>query len=208
MKGQSLLENIYGVFFHPIETFRHLSARQEVGRSMLIFSGVYLFGALMKIALADPALPPVGIWPGTPPLNEVAGDLLGIGAIIGVILALFFLFVAAALFHLIAEALGGTGTGMGLLAALGFAFLPQLPYSIASFVAEVLRLPTLFNRLAWLGFFAWVVVLLVLALRESENLTTGRAVLALALPFMALGILTVVAAILVALVLLPSGFSF
>lgn len=202
-----LLGTIYGIFFRPAATLGYVAREGRVGRALLVLSGVYAFGILMELALGRPvnletaarSLPPgwEAAWPGIA-ANLQVGFLLT-----GILVAVGFWWIQAAVVHLAAQLLGGHGSGPGYLAAMGYTVLPNL---LATLVDALLRLAGRWQMLSWLVAFAvtlWVLWLQVLATREGHGLSTGMAVLALALPLATVLAFAVIAVILLAALLVP-----
>ncbi len=154
-----LLEYIYGSLFRPVPTMQRLAHDQPLGLAVLVqvslailSMGLTVVGSTFLGGLASPAL-------------LVAGSLLA------VISSLMIWVTVTGVLQMLAEVLGGKGTG--LLAVTGFA---QLPF-VFSPVAAVL------GRAAGAGLDValslvlslWVAMLYILAVRETHGLSTARA---------------------------------
>lgn len=111
-----------------------------------------------------------------------------------VVVSLFMWMTAAASWHLIAEFLGGRGTGIGLFTALGFAYLPCI--FIIPLWAIITVMPpsskTLLMTIAILGILFWSLLLDVLAIREVHQLSTAKAVLTMIMPIILIGVLAII----------------
>ncbi len=115
---------------------------------------------------------------------------------VGVLInALFFtpllLVIGTGIFYLVARLLGGLGTYSGLLATQAFASVPSFLLAPLTLLANILRIPVL-GGLFTLAFFIWTLVLVVIGIRESMALSTGRAVATLLIPIGVIFLLTCV----------------
>lgn len=204
MSGPGFLETVYGVLFDPAATFRRMREAPPLGLTVGVVTVVNLATALMSV-LTFRALP---------------GDPSGTGAVLGglapfVGLAGFLFWYLkwlgyGAVLHLTAQLLHGEGGPKATLVAYGLTGLPSLFMLPVQGLLAVLRpgeaLETLLIILAGLVVLIWSVVLLVLALRELHNLTTGRAAAVVFIPVavltLAFGVLLLVS-VLAAVSVLP-----
>lgn len=180
----SLLEDVSGVLFSPASTFREiLMAGAKLPSAVLIvflasmsngLSGIAAKGAFISLAESLP----IGVSPDAIPimsplevlLRSVAGGFAGWGLLAG---GLF----------LISRLLGGTGEFKDTLALLGFAMLPdifQVPVAAVVMLTGGL-VGTLIAGILGLIIGIWVLVLNVLAVRESQRISTSRAIAAVLL---------------------------
>jgi hypothetical protein len=178
----SILEDISGVLFSPVSTFREiLEAGPSLPRAALIvllasisngLSGIAAQGAFISLAESLPGLgasPNVGSItnPVELILRSVIGGFFGWGFLTGVLFP-------------ISRFLGGTGEFRDTLALLGFAMLPDI---FQAPVAAVVMLTgglagTLISGIFGLIIGIWILVLDVLAVRESQKISTSRAIAA------------------------------
>ncbi len=103
----------------------------------------------------------------------------------GVLLGILGWLVRAAAWRFAAELLGATGSAGSLLSASALAQLPRLLAAPAALLG--LTLGYWAGLLLSLGIGLWVLVLNVLAVRETQGLGTGLSLLAVLLPYMLLG---------------------
>ncbi|GAW93779.1 Yip1 family protein [Calderihabitans maritimus] len=190
----SLVDLLYGVIVQPSRTLRYVAQKKLYFRAFGTYLGVQLFNSLMTVASFEDqyrrVAPP---WQETF-LNEFPfQQLLLFWIPVAVIGSLVIWFIMAGVLHLIAEFSGGIGSGIGLFAALGFTTVPNVLLTVVDFILRLLQIPAdFFIRMAG---FVWIVVLQVLALRESHQFSTGKAILVFITPlvvmigiFMALGV--------------------
>ncbi|HAI20729.1 MAG TPA: hypothetical protein DCM14_02305 [Clostridiales bacterium UBA8153] len=176
---QRLLDLSYGTLFQPASTARRICRERPLGMA----TGVYLTAGVLAAAFGARNLAL------QVPVAPVAVGLALLGGVLWP--------VYAGLLQIAGELLGGRGKGIALLAATGFAGLPNALVPVAG----------LLGRLAgeWVGGLllmvvlpAWVTALHVIAVRECHELSTGRAVAAVLLP-LAGGLLVLVILVLVIL---------
>lgn len=204
------LELIYGVLFDPVKTFRRIAQSPPLGSSAAIFS-------LVKILSVA-----VGGYIST---RYMSGDLTGheygfeellramMPAVVVIILVYEYLkwFVYSGLLYLVAELSGGRGRAVGVLCVTGLASLPALLFLPVQTLATVFGgrgLTGPVNVLFWLGVMIWGCVLVVLGLRETQHISTGRAVLAALAPAMVLLLVFILILVLAVGMLAPIFESF
>jgi hypothetical protein len=99
--------------------------------------------------------------------------------------------LASAIWHLVAEFLGGKGRAVGLFAALGFAQVPRL--FIVPLWALITVMPpsskTVLMALAVLVILGWSLFLDVIAIKEVHQLSTSKAVIVIIMPMLLVGLL-------------------
>ena len=179
---------IYGTLVQPRATFGRLAAMSRpplglaVAVALVIMAATGLVqGAALLRELANPVVP--GEEALLPP--DLAAQPAA-AAVTGVLLAVFSMAMWwgwAAILHLLADLLGGSGRGGHLLAALGLATVPQ---------ALSLPLEAVAARLGGAGHYltdagalvlgVWTLVLQYRAVRATKGLNRAGALLALFLP--------------------------
>jgi hypothetical protein len=176
---QRLLDLTYGTLFQPAATARRVSREKPLGLAL----AVYLTATVVSSAFGARTLA------GQVPVAAVAAGMVLLGGV--------WWLVYAGLLQVTGELLGGRGRGVALLAATGFAGLPNLFAPLAGVLGRLAG--------AWLeGILlivvlpAWMALLHVIAVRECHELSTGRAVVTVLAPLVG-GLL--ILAILVVLVL-------
>lgn len=202
----STVDWIYGVVVQPRETFRHLATQERPPLGLAVTLGIVVTAAsgLVQGAAMVRELGTLDV-PVEEPLlfpSDVAADP-SVGLMAGLVLAFIGIglwFAGVAIFHLIADLLGGEGNGRRFLCAMGFATVPvavSLPVEAVAARGGVVG-----EGLGWLGalaVLAWSLSLQYQALRATKGLTRTGAVLALLLP---LGIMVAAMVILLVLVIM------
>lgn len=171
----TLTEMLYGILFQPVSTLQYLSREKPLSRAMLVFVSVLLFNALINQAIS---LANIEELPFSLPAN-----LLWIFGLMGVIFSVLLLFLMAGFFSLLSEVFFGRANASGLLVCLGFASVPGLLGPPLQYAAILIKLPAgvmLFPLIS----IAWVIILQVMALRESLELDTGKAILLYIFPLL------------------------
>lgn len=183
--GPGLLELIYGVLFDPVKTFKRISDSPPVGSAALIFSLVKVLSVLAggfistKLVTGSLSVHPVR---GT---EEILGALLPVAAIFGLVYQYIKWFVYSGLLYLLAELYGSRGKAAGVLASTGLAAVPALlflPFQVIAAVLGNSGFSGAVSILIWLAVITWGFILVVIGLRETQGLSTGRAVVAVLTP--------------------------
>lgn len=163
----SILETLYDMLARPKEAFQVIAGYGKLSKACQIV----LFSTLLS-SLAAYANVFEGSFKGAMLLGQIVFSVLMWG-------------ISVAVWHLLAELLGGRGSAKTLLTTIGFTYFLQLLivpiYLIASF------LPTfgfLLIMIAALTFAVWSIVLGILAICEVYQLSGGRATLVYFLPLM------------------------
>lgn len=186
----NLVEAVPGVVTRPVPTLRQIAASCPWWLALLVYIGASLlsglaglinlnaqFGQLLSPAMMSELDPPVrqqlAGWIST---FTAAAPVFVIGS--SLVLAPIGLFISAGLFWLLARMLGGQGPFGGLFAAVGFA--GAVPPLIQAPLVALLGLagPAFSPLISSVSLIAaiWSLILDVIAIRESMNLSTGRAI--------------------------------
>ncbi|HEY3313662.1 MAG TPA: Yip1 family protein [Bacillota bacterium] len=182
-RGPDFLELVYGILFSPRKTFRELAEAPPVGQAVAVFLAVNIVSTtLMTISLGSR-------------LSATAFGLAPAAFVFaGLVLGLIDWFVVTAVFHLVAEMLGGKGRGLSLFYLVALANLPRLinaPLMLLTFTpARTLEV------LLSLAVTIWVAVLYIIAVAEVHHITSGQATVTVVLPMAA--VFAVVAALIIA----------
>ncbi|HHX87363.1 MAG TPA: YIP1 family protein [Firmicutes bacterium] len=158
----SILELLDGVIRKPANTFNVIAREKPVGWALLIFA----FSTLLGLISTDYSVfEPLQISPTLYMAIQIIFSLAG-------------LFIFTGLLHLLSRIFKGSGDYWGLFSTLGFAQFPGFLAPIAAIIKNVGGVAG-----AVLGGFIsvasgiWVLVLYVIALRESRGISTGASVL-------------------------------
>lgn len=177
----------------PTSTIRSICQQRPIRWAIVVYFVVCVVNALSAIGLGLPE------GAGLPDLAPFSISVRIIGTLVGtLIIGLLTLVVLTAIYHVVASVLGGKGSYSGLFSGFAFAALP----SIFSAPLAAISLPlgivgTILYGLGSIGLIVWVVVLVVIAIRENYLVSTGRAILIYLLPLILLVILSILIAILV-----------
>ncbi len=182
-------EYITGALAAPVQTFRETSQKQWWRQALLLAGGLALLRGLVSAAAAQEAPPlpsSLEMTPGFPGFLATAFDLLQsplfllASSLAGRILVWF---LGGVIFLAVGKLFKGDGNLSGLLAALGFAEAPRLIEIPLTAVLSLLGLPgSILAGLAGFGFGIWILVLDILAVRESLRLRTGAAAAVVLIP--------------------------
>lgn len=185
---EGLLESAVSVVTDPVATLRRLAGSAPVGWAVVVTVVISALTSLVTAAgfMADPDSLPL-------PLQGVPSSSLILAAVIlGPLLSVAGLAIGAGLMQLVAAMLGGQGTYRGTFTALAFANVPSLIGVPVDLLGVALPTVRLLAGLVGLALTVWVIVLAVIAIRESHALSTGRAVLTLVIPVVVLLVIGVV----------------
>lgn len=191
---EGLLETAITVFTNPVEVLRRVTSRPRVGWAVAISITLTLLSSVTGAAGFESAPPPPGMEIPLPPLPVL---LVG-AAIFGPIFGLIGLAIGTGILQVMSLMLGGKGAYKGLFVGLAFATVPsivQIPVQVLALVAGPVG--QVLAGIVNFGVTIWIIGLAVIAVRENNNFTTGRAVAAVLVP---VGVLFVVVFVLALLV--------
>ncbi|MFO7967006.1 MAG: Yip1 family protein [Archaeoglobaceae archaeon] len=190
-----LLDDIYGTLFSPVSTFkRMIEERTSIAFAVIVVLVGSVCSGAGSVLIQSTLISSIGTYPGFEAyqlqsmISPTASLVLGVvGGVLGWV-------IIAGVLHLVAKALGGRGTFEGMLLLMGFATLPnifQAPAGLIAFFSGGLSgLMIFFGLMALLGL--WILALNVIAIREAQGFTTGKAIVTLILPIVILVILALV----------------
>ncbi len=179
----SILELLDGVIRKPATTLNLISREKPVGWALAIF----LICSLLSMISTDKSVYDI---------FEISSTSF---MVIQILFSAVGLFVLSGLLHLLSRIFKGSGDYWGLFSALGFAQFPGILIPVAEVIKGYggtagIVLGTLISLAAGI----WVLVLYVIALRESRRITTGASVLTYLILF--LGIIVIVLIVLATVV--------
>ncbi len=187
------LELVYGVLFEPRRTMKRVAEKPPLGLAVLIVTVLSLFGTLTGLFIIlrffEQSL-----------LGTVAGGFIPGGRGIVILIAVLGLLVGyarwfgySAVMHLVADLLGGRGCARGVFAVAGLATLPSIlkfPVQILAYWYGMESLAaSAAAGLAGLAAGIWSFIILVIGINQVHGLSTGRSVLVVIAPVLALIIL-------------------
>ncbi len=180
----SLFEILYDVLFEPRTAMQKIAQQKNVGQALIVVlvSTVIPIWALSLGITSAVMLTMVHI---------MMGIKVGASIVIWII--------GSAIWQLIAELLGGKGTAVGMLAALGFGHLPRILLVPLWMLISVMppSSKTLLLAVAVLVILGWSLYLDVVAIKEVHQLSAAKAVLVILMPMLFIGLLAVIAMILI-----------
>ncbi len=169
----NLIEAIYGVLFSPTKTLREIGENKIWLSGILIFFIVMSFNMVLNLGMA-----------GIEPIEQVlpfSANFIWLGGLIGIIFSIIVLFVTAGLYALLGEIIYKSSNAAGLLAAFSFASLPSIFAAPTQYLANLANLNLISSLIAIL-IGIWVIILQVIALRESLRLSTSQAIVLYIIP--------------------------
>ncbi len=190
-----LLEAISGTLFTPASTFRRLlEERMSLAIAAIIVLIACICGGVGTLLTQSTVMSLFaefsGFEPVTPdfdemmssPITSMTSNVVG-----GFISWVFF----AGICHIVAKLLGGKGTFTEMLVLMGFASLPNIFQAPIGLIAMLSGgLTGAFIAIVLGSFLAiWVLILDVLAIREAQKFSTGRAIATLVLPIVVFAVL-------------------
>ncbi len=172
--SERLVNWLVGVIVSPGETLREIAYAKPVAWGVVI----YLVVSVLAGATSNGAIP---------------AHLHLTVTLLSPIFTVITLFIVVGLYHLFARLFKGRGEFWGLFSAVCFAgfvtiFMP--PINLLSQVGGI-GLGVVTGILS-LGIMVWNLVLNVLAVRESHQITTGMSVLAVLIPIVILSVLMLI----------------
>ncbi len=177
-----LTEWLFGVLSKPSSTLNEIAREKPVGLALLVYITVTLLVIILNV-----------YEPGSAgALNELmiqAGIYISPSTLVfsSLLLALVSLFISTGLLHLFARLFGGKGRFWNLFSAYAFADFPLIiSVPVTVFSGFLGAAGNILGGFISLGLSIWVLVLHVIAVRESHGLSTGMTVLAYILHFLVL----------------------
>jgi hypothetical protein len=204
-RDEGFLETAVGVITEPVPTLRRVTATAPLGWA------IWLTVALSAIAWGAGSIQfgqEMATNAGPQPFSLPSTPVLAIlGLIFGPIFGLIGLAIGTAILMLTSLMFGGKGPYKGLFCGLAFASVPN----IFSAPIQVLQLfggiaGQLVGALISFGLSIWIIALAVIAVRENNSFSTGRAVGAVLLPIAVIILLVIVVFALVIAVAVQQGF--
>jgi hypothetical protein len=199
-EAPGMWEHLAGVIAEPVRALREIAEKRLWKESLLLVVVLALLNGAVTAATVNSR--PVNI--SDPELVRLFSTLYTPGVFIPVALVASTLswFINGAIYYGFSKLFKGVGTLVGMLASLGFATAPSLLSIPLTALALLFGQATgsLVGGVA--GFVAgiWILVLDVLAIRESQQLDTGQALAVLLITILALLALVFIIVLLVAII--------
>jgi hypothetical protein len=186
-----------GVITQPVPTMRSIAAARPWLIALLI---VVITSVLSGMSNVTAPIPDMGQFGQLPPetrrmveqfFASIRSPALWLG--VGLVLGPIFFIIGSGITYLFARLFGGRGPFTGLLATLGYANVPSILSAILTMLLN-LGGPAIASIAGLVGFVIaiWVLVLQVIGVRESMNMSTGRAVATILVPIVLLILLVCV----------------
>lgn len=208
------LELVYGVLFEPGKTMLKVAEKPPLGMAILVVTILSLLGTVMGFLTVSRALNQGFHAAAMDQYLPAVRILVPLGAVFGLLWGYLKWFGYSAILHLAAELLGGRGNARGVFAAAGLAGLPSIfmiPIQFLAYWFGTGNLAvTVLVWLAWLAVGIWILILLVIGLRQVHGLSTGHSVLVVLSPVLALMVLGIlmILVLVAAVALIPASMNF
>ncbi len=205
-------EYLVGVINEPVRTLREVAEKRLWKESLLLVVVITLIGGAVSIVSLKVHPAATSNLSSDPTVAHLLSTFYSPAVFLPFILLSSILswFIAGAIYYGFSRLFKGQGSLPGMLASLGFAETPSLVS------APLTALALLFGP-AWIfvsyvpGFVAWVWILVldILAIRESQRLDTGQAIAVLlitvAAMFGLIMIIVIIIAIIAAIIAVATG---
>jgi hypothetical protein len=205
-------EYLVGVINEPVRTLREVAEKRLWKEGLLLIFVIALIGGAVSVVSLKMNPPATSNLSADPTLAHFFSIFYSPAFLVLFMLVSSILswFITGAIYYGFSRLFKGQGSLPGMLASLGFAETPSL-------VSAPLTALALLLGPAWIvvsyvpGFVAWIWILVldVLAIRESQRLDTGPAVgvilVTVAAVFLLIFVIIVLVAIIAAIVALATG---
>ncbi|MBW3577493.1 MAG: YIP1 family protein [Actinobacteria bacterium] len=176
-----LLETVVSVLTEPVPTLRRLTANPNVGWAVIVVAVVGLLSWMSTVAGFGAG--PAQMQGAQPNLAQMRGPLLAAGVVAGPVFGIIGLAIGTAILHGVSLLLGGEGSFRGLFTGLGFAYVPSAFGVFGQLLPLVLGMAgALLGVIVNLGISIWAIALAVIAVRENNRFSTGRAIAVVLIP--------------------------
>jgi hypothetical protein len=203
------IDALLGVITSPVPTMRAIAAARPWQWALAVTVGAGLLGGLAALTGPDPGQ--TGDPAFMPPELQAAVAAMRSPAFVvinGLILAPLGLLIGTAVLYGIGHLFGGRGAYSGLLSTVAFASVPAILLAPITAWLNMAGGPFMvLSGLLGVGFSVWIIVLHVIAIRESLGLSTGRSVLTLVVPLVGLMLLTILVGIVFAVMTMGGQFA-
>jgi hypothetical protein len=192
-------EYVVGVMSEPVRTLREIAEQKLWKKGLLLLAALAILNGAVTAATVNSSQISIP----DQQLSHFFSAFYAPGEFIPFVLVVNSLswLINGAIFYGFSKLFKGTGTFAGMLAALGFTTAPSLLSIILTALALLFGQATgsLVGFAASLVAGIWILVLEVLAIRESQQLDTGQAVGVLLSTLAAIFALVVIIAFLIAI---------
>ncbi len=183
----TFLDDFFDVLLKPAAGFKRLAEGKNIYAGLLIYLGVVIISNLSSMNTVHPGeiardMEQAGLVLPASFIGSLPQVLPFLSIITVLTFGPAFFLGRAALVSLSAALLKGEGDVRSLGLVFGYAQLPYILIAPASLLSRVVNFE--FLGVVSAAIFIWVIVLRVIALRSVYNLSTGRSILAVFLPFL------------------------
>ena len=198
--GSRLVDWLFGVIASPVKTLEEIARERPVGSALLVALGVSILTLLANFYSGE------GVR-GFEEIGREFGIFIDPSIFVfgGIAVVVVMLFITTGLLHLLAKLFRGEGGYWNLFSAYCFAEFPMIisvPVIVLGAFAGIAG--NILSGLVAFGLTIWVIVLQVIAVRESHGLSTGAGIVVYSIHFVVLIVIPVavvlglVAAVLIA----------
>ena len=184
----SAIDNVYGVLFEPVNTFRYLKDNKPYGQAILLLILVLLISTFFQIAQLKNNS-------AVMPENFANGIILF--SIMGAVMSVLGIFFLSSFVSLLSEIFWGKANAGGVLTVTCFASLPSVLAAPLAYASTIIGFE-------WIGIILslliaiWVFILQLLGIREALEISTGRAVLLFFMPLITIVLIFICIVVLLA----------
>jgi len=175
-------ERVKGFLLSPVETFQKVKD-EDLGPLMKYFVILTLiFSILMAVIMIGLSSAMLSILPVKLPFmaGTAAGGLAAVVTFITLLISLLIgLFIVAAIVHIFVYLLGGRKGYTQTVKAMGYGMTPSLLLGWIPFLNIIVGI--------------WALIVEIIGIRELQEMSTGKAVLAVILPGIIIGIIVGIA---------------
>lgn len=161
------LDNFYGILFSPVITFDKLKENQPLFQSFLIILFVSILGSVLNFKPTTEGI----IW-------------LGLGIIIKAFIGIISWLFLAFFLDIIASVFKNSGKIKAFLTLSAFALIPWMFLGPVELFKTGGILGHFLSILLGLAIWLWVIVLTVIAINKAYDLSFGRTLVLLLIPFL------------------------
>ncbi|NLA27927.1 MAG: YIP1 family protein [Firmicutes bacterium] len=181
----NILELLDGVIRKPAAALRYIAGEKPAGWAMAIFTA----SALLGLISTDHSMFEQYInSPGPNIIVQLAAFLTG-------------LFIAAGFLYLLSRIFKATGGFWGLFSALGFAQFPGFLVPLAELIKQNGGTAgAVLGGILSFGIALWIVILHIIALRESRGIGTGASILTYLIALVIFAVVIMIGAVCIVLV--------
>ncbi|MGI6492431.1 MAG: YIP1 family protein [Peptococcaceae bacterium] len=182
------LELVYGMLFEPGKTLHSVAQRPSLTIALALVTALTLAGVLIWLLTVSQAIDQLAGSAAEGFFPAAVKPVLALGAVLMFIWGYIKWLGYSALVSLTAELLGGVGRSRDVAAIAGLALIPTIlliPAQLLNLYLDAALLMLISVPVVWV----WVAVLLVMGVKESHRLSTGRALVAVISPVILLLVL-------------------